>query len=413
MAQRRSEAVVRFRRGRRQIVPVDPMDAASQQICAFAVDSGTEAILFDALGDDKGATVHRGDMAAVIKHLTGAPSPKVVIVDLDGSPFPAGRIHELARVCEFGTRVIALGSNDTARLARELLAAGVNDYLPKPVSGREIREAVSLALDVDGEANHGRVHAGRVIAFRGCGGGCGATTLAAVTVRVSAARGSYVAALDLGRVFGALPWMLDVEPTAGLAELLDAAAGSGFSGMEMLDSVSASAGPRIAVYGYRANAGVPPEPSPEAVQWMTEHLANRSHFVVVDGMLDVDTLFTVLGSADERVLVYEPTLVSLSRLTHTLMLMGEGREFILVENHTRGRKSALSSSQIRDALAGREPDIVIPFEAKLPAATDRGNPYDSLGKAYRAALDKLIERLTRRTISLADAYGTLAAPGPR
>ena len=387
------------------------METVSQQICAFAVDSHTEALLFDALGDDKGTTVRRGDMAAVIKHLTGAPSPKVVIVDLDGSPFPAGRIHELSAVCEFGTKVIALGSNDTARLARELLSAGVNDYLPKPVSAREIREAVSLALGI--EAGPGRMHAGRVIAFRGCGGGCGATTLAAVAVHLSAARGSYVAALDLGRVFGALPWMLDVEPTAGLAELLDAAADSGFSGMEMLESVSASAGPRVAVYGYRSNEGVPPEPSPDAVQWMIGHLANRSHLVVVDGMLDVNTLFSVLENADERVLVYEPTLVSLNRLTHTMMVMGEGREVILVENHTRGQKSALSSNQVRDALAGREPDIVIPFEARLPAATDRGTPYDSLGKQYRAGLDRLMDKLTRRTISLADTSSALAAPGPR
>ncbi len=385
------------------------MDALSQHICAFAGDARTEALLSDALGD-KGATVHRGDMSAVIKHLTGAPSPKVVIVDLDGSPFPAGRIHELAGVCEFGTKVIAVGSNDTARLARELLAAGVSDYLPKPVSVREIRDAVGVALD--GDIGQARMHAGRVIAFRGCGGGCGATTLAALTVRASAARGSYVSALDLGRLFGALPWMLDVEPTAGLAELLDAAA-TGVAGMEMLDAVSTSHGSRTSVFGYRAGEGVPPEPTPDAVQWLTERLANRSHLVVVDGMLDAGTLFSVLRNADERVLVYEPTLVSLSRLTHTLMSMGEGREVVLVENHTRGTKRTLSSSQIRDALAGRQPDVVIPFEAKLPAATDRGDPSESLGKQYRAALDKLIDKLTRRTISLAEPPGTFAFTGSR
>ena len=387
------------------------MESASEHICAFAGDARTEALLSDALGD-KGATVHRGDMGAVIKHLTGAPSPKVVIVDLDGSPFPAGRIHELAGVCEFGTKVIAVGSNDTARLARELLAAGVSDYLPKPVSVREIREAVGVALD--GDIGQARMHAGRVIAFRGCGGGCGATTLAALTVRASAARGSYVSALDLGRVFGALPWMLDVEPTAGLAELLDAAATGGVVSMEMLEAVSASDGPRTSVFGYRAGEGVPPEPKPDAVQWLTERLANRSHLVVVDGMLDADTLFSVLRNADERVLVYEPTLVSLSRLTHTLMLMGEGREVVLVENHTRGTKRALSSSQIRDALAGRQPDVVIPFEAKLPAATNRGNPSEFLGKQYRAVLDRLIDKLTRRTISLAEPPpGTFTFTGSR
>ena len=117
------------------------MKGEDRDIYAFAADAGTERVLREALDGQEGG-VQRGDMAAAIKHLTGTPSPQVVIVDLDGTRFPAGSIHELAGVCEFGTKVIAVGSNDTARLARELLTTGVNDYLPKPISVREIRESV-------------------------------------------------------------------------------------------------------------------------------------------------------------------------------------------------------------------------------------------------------------------------------
>lgn len=377
------------------------MNGEDRDICAFAADADTERILREALDGRQDGGVHRGDMAAAIKHLTGASSPQVVIVDLDGSRFPAGSIHELAGVCEFGTKVIAVGSNDTARLARELLTTGVSDYLPKPVSVHEIRESVRTALE--GEGAPARLHAGRVVAFTGCGGGCGATTLAAVTVQASAARGSYVSALDLGRTFGALPWMLDVEPSTGLDELLGMIAPDPSSGAEMIDSVSAAAGPRISVYGYRLGEGVPAMPSPAAIHGLTEHLANRSHLVVVDGMSDADTLFSVLENADERVLVYEPTLVSLNHVAYTLALLGDGREAILVENHTRARKSALSASQISHALAGREPDFTIPFEPKLPGATNHGRPDGSLGSKYRKALDRLVEGLTRPAVSLAAA----------
>ncbi len=383
------------------------MSGEEREICAFAADAGTERVLREALDGHGKARVHRGDMAAAIKHLTGAPSPQVVIVDLDGSKFPAGSIHELAGVCEFGTSVIAVGSNDTARLARELLTAGVNDYFPKPFSVREIREAVMTVLD--GDAAAPRLHAGRVIAFAGCGGGCGATTLAAVTARASAARGGYVSALDLGRTFGALPWMLDVEPAAGLDELFGLVTpGQPSAAADMIDSVSAAGGPRISVYGYRPGDAPPLTPSPTAVHWLTEQLANRSHLVVVDGMADTDTLFAVLETADERVLVYEPTLVSLNHLAHTLALLGEGREVILVQNHTRAPKSALSPKQVRDTLAGREPDFTLPFEPKLPAATNRGSPDESLGKKYRKALGRLVESLTRPAVSLAEAAGAPA-----
>ena len=377
------------------------MNPGDGNICAFAADAGTERVLREALDGCREAKVHRGDMTAAIKHLTGASSPQVVIVDLDGSRFPAGSIHELAGVCEFGTRVIALGSNDTARLARELLSTGVDDYLPKPVAAREIRDAVAAALE--GDHVPPRLHAGRVIAFTGCGGGCGATTLAAVTVRASAARGSYVSALDLGRTFAALPWMLDVEPAAGLDELFGVVASGAEAGADMIEAVGADAGARVSVYGYRPGEGMPPAPSPGAVQWLTERLANRSHLVVVDGLSDTDTLLAVLENTDERVLVYEPTLVSLNRLTHTLALLGEGRDAVLVENHARAPKSALSAVQIRQALAGREPALVVPFEPRLPGAADRGRTDGVLGKKYRKALNLLIERVTKRDVSLADA----------
>ena len=375
------------------------MNGDDRDICAFGVDARTEQVLREALDGYKKGNVHRGDMAAAIKHLTGVSSPQVVIVDLDGTRFPAGSIHELAGVCEVGTSVIAVGSNDTARLARELLATGVDDYFPKPLSAGEIREALRATLDVDGASP--RLHAGRVIAFAGAGGGCGATTLAVVTAQVSATRGSYVAAVDLARTSGALSWMLDAEPPAGLEELLGLAASGDPTDPDILESMSALAGPRLSVYGYRAGDGVPPAATPAAVQWLTEQLANRSHLVIVDGMVDPETLFPVLEDADERVLVYEPTLVSLNHLTHILALLGEGREVVLVENHTRARKSALSPAQIRQALAGRAPDLIIPFEPKLPAATNRGKPGESLGKKYRRALDHLVDSLTRPTVSLA------------
>ncbi len=375
------------------------MNGEDQDICAFAADADTERILREALDGEQQATVRRGDMAAAIKHLTEAASPQVVIVDLDGSRFPAGSIHELAGVCEFGTKVIAVGTNDTARLARELLTTGVNDYLPKPVSVRELRESVRTALE--GEGAPPRLHAGRVVAFAGCGGGCGVTTLAALTVQASAARGNYVSALDLDRRFGALPWMLDVEPPAGFDELLGMTGQS--SGMDMIDSLAVAAGPRISVYGYRPGEGMPPVPSAAAIHGVTEHLANRSHLVVVDGMSDAGMLLPVMENADERVLVYEPTLVSLNQVAHTLALLGDGREAILVENHTRSRKGSLSPAQINHALAGRQPDFSIPFEPKLPGATNRGRPAESLGKKYRKAVARLVEGLTRPAVSLAAA----------
>ena len=376
------------------------MDATNTgNIHAFAVDAETEQVLKEALVG-RGAQVQRGDMTVAIKTLAESASPRLIFVDLDGSEFPTGRIHELAAVCEFGTLVIALSSNDTARFSRELLACGVSDYLPKPVSISDIHDAVTTALkDEDAPA---RLYAGRVIAFAGCGGS-GATTLAALTARTAVAQGSYVSVLDLERPSGTLPLMLDIEPATGLDELLDIAATTGAPDPNLIDGVRARPSPRLSVYGYRPDDNLPPRPPPGAVQWLTEQLANRSHLVIVDGLADTDTLFSVLENADERVLVFEPTLVSLSRVVYRLARLGKGRQVLLVENHTRMRKSALSAEEVRYTLAGRNPDITMPFEPTLPSATNYGSPDRTLSRKYRKALAQLTSNLARQTVSLATA----------
>lgn len=368
-------------------------------IRAFTVDAETERTLKEAL-TGRGAQVQRGDMEVAIKTLATSASPRLIFVDLDGSAFPTGRIHELAAVCEFGTLVVAISSNDTARFTRELLACGVSDYLPKPVSASDIHEAMSTALkDDDASA---RLYAGRMIAFAGCGGS-GASTLAALTAHAAATQGSYVSVLDLERPAGALPLMLDVEPALGLDELLDLAGTEPEPNPELIDGVRTAAAPRIAVYGYRPGDSLSPQPTAGAVQWLAEQLANRSHLVIVDGLTDTDTLFSVLESADERVLVFEPTLVSLHRAVQRLALLGKERQVILVENHTRMPKNALAADEVRYTLAGRDPDVIIPFEPSLPGATNYGWPDRTLSKKYRKALDQLTGRFMRQTVSLATA----------
>ncbi len=117
----------------------------TSKILAFAADAETERTLKGALAG-RSAQVRRGDIAEAIKALTALASPQLLFVDLDGAEFPVGRIHELASVCEFGTTVIAVSSNDTARFTRELLACGVSDYLPKPLTVSDIHDAVTTAL---------------------------------------------------------------------------------------------------------------------------------------------------------------------------------------------------------------------------------------------------------------------------
>ena len=89
--------------------------------------------------------------------------------------------------------MIALGSDGTARSSREILLAGVSDYLVKPVIAAAVREAARAA----GSAANGSAE-GWLVGFAGTGGN-GATTLAAAPALLAAERGRYASVLDLNR----------------------------------------------------------------------------------------------------------------------------------------------------------------------------------------------------------------------
>ena len=117
--------------------------------------------------------------------------------------------------------------------------------------------------------------------------------------------------------------------------------------------------------------------------------------VLVTGVLDPDTRIEIMRGADMRMLVYEPTLSSISAAVHCLAMLGPDCASTLVQCHSRMRRSALSPAQIRYALAERRPDILVPFEPALHAAAVGDKGKGPPGKAWRAATRQLLERTTR------------------
>ena len=191
--------------------PAPPATGGEPTILAFATDPESESALREGLSEHPNPQVWPGGLRSAIATLGAGPSSPVLFVDLDETPYPAGAIHELAAVCEVGTVVIAFGSDGTARFSREVLLAGVSDYLVKPIAAAAVREAAArAAATARSEAAEDR-GGGWSVGFAGTGGS-GATTLAAAAALLAAERGRYVSVLDLNRTFPTLSFLLDVEP---------------------------------------------------------------------------------------------------------------------------------------------------------------------------------------------------------
>jgi len=370
----------------------------------FAADAETERALRAGL-TGREVRIERGRFQAALQSLAAVPSPKLVFVDLDGVADPEGAARELTAVCAIGTTLIAFGSADTADYTRRLLRNGIADYLVKPVSAAAVREASATALDDTPE----RLYAGRVVAFAGTAG-CGASTLIAAIARGVASGGRTASVVDLDPVSGTLGALLGARPAgdlpAVLATLVADEPDTGFPpdsdepaesdtalSPERLDSICAPANATgVSLVAYSSGGPVPETPPPSAVHTLLGHLANRAHVVLVTGLFDPETRTSLMQQADARVLLFEPTLPSISAVVHCLAQLGSDHPAVLVQSHPRMRRSALSAAQIRYALAERRPDVVIPFEPALHAAATGEARDRAPGKPYREALRQVIER---------------------
>ena len=74
-----------------------------------------------------------GDLRTVLRAVKDGISACTLIVDLDGTDHAGGGLYELAQWCTADTLVIAIGSDASAERTREIMQAGVGDYLVKPV----------------------------------------------------------------------------------------------------------------------------------------------------------------------------------------------------------------------------------------------------------------------------------------
>ena len=361
---------------------------------AFATDADTEMALRDGLlgfggasaGTDE-AQVWQGGLRAAIAALAEGRSAPLVIVDIDGLPYPAGAIHELAAVCEVGTVVIAVGSDDSARPGRELLLAGVSDYLAKPLTAEAVRDVALRALADAAASRPG----GLVVSFTGCGGS-GATTMATAAALQAAARGCYVSVLDLSRSVPAAALALGVDPVAGLDQLLETAAREAVE-PEALEGVCARRSDRIEVYAHRWSPEHPAAASAEAVDSLLAVLRLRSQMVVVDGLDEAWTRFLPAAEIDTQVFVAEPTAGKAPQVARMANLLNDTRPLVFVQNHTRSFRRNGGGHVLRNAGIGIEPDVVVLFDPAVAQAADWGWPQDKLPRSVRKPVTALTDRL--------------------
>jgi len=351
--------------------------AGRVRLMSFVLDGRSEASLNSCFShlSISNATIKRGGIVRAIEYLSAERSPETIIVDISGSEMPASQVHNLAELCEPGVTVIAIGDRNDVGLYRDLVQAGVSEYIVKPVTAQLLAKALSSTPSV-AEGSPISRKLGKMVAVVGARGGVGATTLAMNLAWYLANRQNRrVLLLDLDLQNGDCALALNLRPTPGLREAL-------VNPMRIdsvfLERTVAILGDRLFVLSAEEPLRADAEFTAEAVETLVAVLRTQFHYIIADVPRTPAAPYRqALDIADVRVIVADQTLRSVRDTVRLRDVLGErdpaSSDFLVVNRSGEGGCQAVTLEEM--AKVKLRPNFVIPFRPKLftaPGPAGRG-----------------------------------------
>jgi pilus assembly protein CpaE len=397
--------------------PFSPRPTAPRDVfAAFVCDDATADLLKPILAEHgwPEEKINKGGLRNATQALSVSASPNILFVDLSESGDPLSDINGLAEVCEPGTVVIATGQINDVRLYRDLVASGIQEYLLKPFSPDQVRDAVAQAqMTIAGprvsDAGSDRPHFST--AFIGARGGVGASSLASSIAWLfgdKMERGT--ALLDLDVHFGTGALALDLEPGRGLTDAIENP--SRIDGL-FIERAMVRANEKLAVLSAEAPINQPMLSDGTAFFQLQSEIRDAFECTVID--LPREMLVQhphLLHDVQTAVVVVELTLAATRdtiRLLSWLKANAPQSRVVVVANRMPPSGPGEISRKDFENSIERKLDFVLPLAAKLAVqAAKLGKPLAEVGK--NAKLGAQLLALARR-LADADADGDAGAEG--
>lgn len=372
-----------------------PRAAAGRLPLMAFVDAETERVLQESAVMLGRCVIMRGGIGKATEYLNQQRSPQLLIVDISGVDMPLSLVHTLADVCEPGTDVVALGDRDSVGLYRDLIEAGVSNYIVKPLT-RDL--LTKLLAPKTAKVPKVSVKLGKVVAFTGARGGVGTTTLAAnLAWNLANRQGRRVALVDLDLQSGDCALLLNVENTPGFR---DALANPLRLDHLLLDRLMTRVGERLSVLGSEEPLEANIQVTAAAIDTLFSALRTQFHYIIVDvPRIPAPAYRRALEMADRRIIVVDQTMRSMRDAVRVAELFDDAsdeRNVFVVNRVGEAGATGLALKSVETVLQVR-PARLIPFVPKLviPAAHHAEVAASRRGK-FASAVNQLALELSGR-----------------
>ncbi|MCP5384301.1 MAG: pilus assembly protein CpaE [Sphingomonadaceae bacterium] len=356
---------------------------------------------------------NKGGLRNAVQSLSVSASPNILMVDLSESGDPLNDINALAEVCEPGTVVVAIGQVNDVRLYRDLLSSGIHDYLLKPLSAGQLRDALNQAQAVfaaprasDPEAAKRHVST----AIVGTRGGVGASMLATSLAWIfSDDKKLPTALLDLDVHFGTGALALDLEPGRGLTDAIDNP--SRIDGL-FIERAMIRANDNLAILSAEAPISSPLMTDGSAFLQLEEEFRQAFEMTMIDLPRNMLINFPhLLADVNVVVLATEMTLASARdtiRILSWLKTNAAHATPLIVANKVQSGQAEISKADF-EASIERKIDFSIPYDIKGAAAAAKlGQTFVEANRSSKSTA--VIKQLSERILGASEEEIDVDAP---
>jgi len=354
-------------------------------------------------------TLHEGGSRDAAEYVARNTLPRILIIDISDSDQPMDALLPVLAAAGESTRVIAIGTANDVTLYRELIEAGVTDYLAKPVGDRAILGAIHRAEGADAAAKAPAGERSRIVVVMGSRGGVGASTAAAnIAWFLAEERRRKTALLDLDLQFGTISLAFDVEPSRGLREAM----------MQpnridslLVNSAAVRVTERLALLAAEESHEEDFRYEPAALTLLLDELAQQNEFIIIDLPLYPATYRNkVLPMARDVILLTDMSLAGLRdsiRICTQVQKAVPSARLLVVGCRPSSHDAGVTRAEFEKSL-GRKLTMILPEDHKGAAmAAARGKPLAvaARGSKLTSALRQLASQLGEAKAKAAKGSG--------
>ena len=375
----------------------EPSVEVAAECVAFVADNQTHDVVesvarqfFDA------PYVRDGGSQQALDYLAEAAAPRVLIVDIGESSAPLTAMLSLTAAFSEQTRLIGIGTINDINLYREMVGAGITDYLVKPITEKSLAAALCRTENSATSAPPGEQAATQSVNRIGVIGSRGGVGASAVAVNLawllSEEKGHRTALIDLDLEFGTVALSLDLEPTRGLREALES---PNRIDSLFIESATAKLTQSLSVMATEETLAQQIAFNPDAIDILFDTVGRNNDCIVIDVPRNsFGVRQRVFEGCSKILVVTDLTLAGLRDSMRLLTGIEEakpGTEVVVIANRVGSGRQAMSAKDFQKAL-GHKVDFTIPDDQKaFIQAANNGKPVVQM--AGRSAASKALRRI--------------------